>query len=283
LIVLGYEGEPYLRVGPDGVFRNSRSPATYLNTTRYGGVTVPPDADPNAPPNWVKIGSGRTVLWHDHRTHWMGGTLPISVRRSPSSFHTVFPWKIDLTEAGRPIEITGSLNWVPGSSSGPWLAGLVLLAAVGIVAGTTRRWAPAMLAFTALIVVADVLHAVGTGLAFAGSVGYRLLILGGSYYSVVAWALGVVAVRLLSRKSIDGLFAAVFTGLVIGLFGGLADVGSLWRSQVPFAWGTTFARVIVMVSIGGSVGLVVGAIVAFRRNRAKPGAEAEVEQAITPA
>jgi hypothetical protein len=32
--VLGYDGEPYLRVGPRGVFENTRSPATYLNRSR---------------------------------------------------------------------------------------------------------------------------------------------------------------------------------------------------------------------------------------------------------
>src|SRR5215211_273095 len=34
--VLGYESEPYLRVGPRGVFENQRSPAVYLNRDRYG-------------------------------------------------------------------------------------------------------------------------------------------------------------------------------------------------------------------------------------------------------
>ena len=32
--IYGYEGEPYLRFSRDGVFRNARSPATYLNEAR---------------------------------------------------------------------------------------------------------------------------------------------------------------------------------------------------------------------------------------------------------
>ncbi|MCU1485651.1 MAG: hypothetical protein JWN67_2397, partial [Actinomycetia bacterium] len=44
LTVLGYEDEPYLRIGRDGVFENRRSPATYLNATRTGGEQPPADA-----------------------------------------------------------------------------------------------------------------------------------------------------------------------------------------------------------------------------------------------
>jgi hypothetical protein len=63
------------------------------------------------------------------------------------------------------------------------------------------------------------------------------------------------------------LFAAVFTALVIGLFGGLADVVSLARSQVPFEWGVRSAQVLVAVSIGVGAGLVIGSVIAFRLNR----------------
>src|ERR1035441_3724017 len=34
VVVLGYQGEPYLRVGPAGVFENMQSPSTYLNCSR---------------------------------------------------------------------------------------------------------------------------------------------------------------------------------------------------------------------------------------------------------
>ncbi|MCG5450277.1 hypothetical protein NIE111_001797, partial [Micromonospora sp. NIE111] len=44
--VIGYSGEPYLRVGPDGVFENSHSPATYLNRTISGNTALPAEADP---------------------------------------------------------------------------------------------------------------------------------------------------------------------------------------------------------------------------------------------
>ena len=38
VVVPGYSDEPYLRIGPDGVWRNANSPATYLNLDRFGRV-----------------------------------------------------------------------------------------------------------------------------------------------------------------------------------------------------------------------------------------------------
>ncbi len=60
VVILGYDGEPYLRFTADGVFRNTRSPATYLNEDRFANVTVPASADPEAPPEWERVSSSQT-------------------------------------------------------------------------------------------------------------------------------------------------------------------------------------------------------------------------------
>src|SRR4051794_32439952 len=60
IVVLGYQGEPYLRVGPGGVFENRQSPSTYLNCSRQGCPT-PPGLDPTGPPEWRQISSGHTA------------------------------------------------------------------------------------------------------------------------------------------------------------------------------------------------------------------------------
>ena len=49
--VLGYEDEPYLRIGPSGVFENLHSQSTYINRTRArstvpAGIDVSPTAVP---------------------------------------------------------------------------------------------------------------------------------------------------------------------------------------------------------------------------------------------
>ena len=59
VVVIGYQDEPYLRVGADGTVQvNDRSPARWLNEKRLADVPVPPSADPTAPPAWRTIGHG---------------------------------------------------------------------------------------------------------------------------------------------------------------------------------------------------------------------------------
>jgi len=268
LTILGYQGEPYLRIGPDGVYGNKLSPATYLNVTRTYYGTIPSYANSKAAPVWEKVSGGHSVIWHDHRIHWMGGPTPPEVRSDPGSPHVVFPWTINMVAAGTPVAIRGELQWVPGASPWPWIALVVLLGMAGIAAGRGRHWSTQLLVLLAVLIVTDAIHAVGTGLDVPGSGLHKvLLIFAGSYYSIVAWVLGAVAIRLLARRNIDGLFAAVFAALVIGLFGGLADVIALARSQVPFLFGMTLDRVLIAVSLGLGAGVVVGSVLAFRRNR----------------
>src|SRR5262245_36113146 len=57
VVVLGYDDEPYLRVGPRGVFENTRSPATYINRTLTPSAP-PKSADSSAPPEWRRVSDG---------------------------------------------------------------------------------------------------------------------------------------------------------------------------------------------------------------------------------
>ena len=61
LVILGYQGEPYLAFRDGRVYRNTHSPATYLNDDRYGQVALPDQADPKARPSGNRSRPARTT------------------------------------------------------------------------------------------------------------------------------------------------------------------------------------------------------------------------------
>ena len=141
IVVEGYEGEPYLLFTRDAVYRNERSPATYLNDDRYGQVDVPKTANAKAAPVWKPVAAGVEYAWHDHRIHWMSTVPPPVVRNAKDVPHHIFDWTIPGTVDGKPMTIAGSLDYSPPGGGLPWewiLAGLVVLAAAATWA--YQRW-----------------------------------------------------------------------------------------------------------------------------------------------
>lgn len=268
VIVLGYQDEPYLRINQDGVFENTKSPATYLNADRKATQAVPATADPDAPPEWRKVASGNTARWHDHRAHWMGDRDPPNVRRAPNREHVVYPeWKVHLRVDGQPVVATGDMRWIPPPSAAPWLLLAAALLAACLLAARSSRWAPLLAAALAVLLVVDLFHEFGIGWANAGPATTKVSrVVVGSFFAVVAWVVAVIALRQLARKAPDGVLAAAFAGAVIALFGGVGDLPSLFNSQVPFAWSAPLARLSVAVSLGLGFGLVGAAVVAGKRH-----------------
>ena len=147
LFVLAYRsagedpGEPFLRIGPDGVFENRSSPYTYSIQDRYGATPQPPGADPDAEPQWVQISDGPTALWHDHRIHWMAPTVPPAVV-DPDVETVIFPeWEVPFRIGDEVHIVTGDLRWVPGPSPWQWLLG-GLFATLPALAGLRTRPVP---------------------------------------------------------------------------------------------------------------------------------------------
>jgi hypothetical protein len=133
LTVLGYEGEPYLRVGPEGVFENRASAATYQNTDRYANVgELPPDVGANEEPRWQQVSDANRYLWHDHRAHWMSQNLPPSVT-DPNTETVVQQWEVPFTIDGRERTVEGELRWIPTPSAAVWLAAALLLTAPALL------------------------------------------------------------------------------------------------------------------------------------------------------
>jgi hypothetical protein len=159
VVVFGYQTEPYLRFVPgDGVYRNSLSPATYLNEDRFGDVDMPPGTSATAEPDWVNVTTGNSFAWHDHRTHWMARTDPLVVADDPGRQHLVLEFEIPLQVGDDdPVAAAGDLRWLPDVAWWPPIAVLVAAASALVVAvalvsrPTADRWAP--LARVATVVV----------------------------------------------------------------------------------------------------------------------------------
>jgi len=264
VVVLGYDGEPYLRVGPRGVFVNDRSPARFINRSLRAPGTVPASADPDAAPEWRRTDDGRTVRWHDHRAHWMGDDEPPAVRADPDASHVVQRFRVELRTGDETVRVVGDVRWVPPPSPWPWLAGATVVA-VGLVALARRRLGAVLALGLGLLIGAQVLHVIGLWGGSTASVGSRL---GASAYSLGGIALAVIALVVLARRGVHAAVpVALLAGLFLALAGGLADVTTLSRSQVPSTLPAWLARLAVALTMGAGVGVAVAAGLALRRER----------------
>ncbi len=268
VLVPGYSGEPYLRIGPDGVWRNANSPATYLNLDRYGDAQPPANADADAEPDWQQVSTEARYVWHDHRTHWMTeDLLPPVVRADPTRSHTVAEWTVPLRHGDTDVEVTGLLTWTPPPSPAlvwPIYTALVLLpVGAGVLARTARPLAAVM----AVGALAAVWHALATPPPPAtvgthtGAVVSALLPAG---TALLVAAVGVRA-ALRRRGAMAGLLAVVLGWLL--LVQGLPDVDVLWSANVASSGPQPLARAAVAVLVGCGAGLVAGGIAAVRRFR----------------
>ncbi len=267
ITIIGYEGEQYLQVGPQGVFENLESPATYLNCSRTG-CPIPGGLDLSGPPKWKKISSGHIARYHDHRTHWMGTTPPPDITRAPNQFHVQADWTVTMTQGPTLITVKGDYVWVPGSSPIPWILVALVLAAVGAGLGLLGLWGAPLAVAAVVVTLNDLYHAIGIAGFWSGNFTYRFeKFFSGSYYSIVGWALGFVGAWLLVRRRVDGLYAVVFAGGSAALFTGLLDITVLSRSQAPFTASITIDRITVAISLGLGIGVAIGSLIAIRATK----------------
>jgi hypothetical protein len=268
VLVPGYSDEPYLRIGPDGVWRNAHSPATYINLDRYGRAQLPEHADASAEPEWKQVSTEPHYVWHDHRTHWMTESLlPPAVQADPGREHTISEWTVPLLHGETPVEVRGVLTWSPPPS--PWLvwplyAGLVLVAvAAGLLARSTRPLGVLLLVGAP----AALWHALATPeppvsiSSHAGAIASALL---PALTAVLVAGLGFRAAWR-GRGAMAGLMAVVLGWLL--LVQGLPDVDVLWSANVLSSGPQPVARLAVAVLVALGLGFVVGGIAAVRRFR----------------
>jgi hypothetical protein len=131
--VEGYEGEPYVRIQPDGTVEiNQDSPTFYLNQDRFADAPVPESADETAPPDWRVANESGQYSWHDHRIHYMSQGTPGQVK-DESERTKIFDYEVPLVVGDRRVNVLGTLYWV-GQDDGLPVAPFIALGAVALIA-----------------------------------------------------------------------------------------------------------------------------------------------------
>jgi hypothetical protein len=112
LSVLDDGGQPFLRVGPEGVLANLASPSWYLSNSPNGDAVVPPDAQPGAPPRWARVAAEPAWGWFDHRLHPTPRQVASGTRRARKTT-TLARWTVPFDYGGEPVRATGRVVYEP--------------------------------------------------------------------------------------------------------------------------------------------------------------------------
>jgi hypothetical protein len=128
--VVGYGGEDYLRIAPNGAEENSNSLTSAINASPSLDKLSSAGAATSAaqPPKWVKRGEQPTTTWRDYRVLWTNKQRPPIVETAPHSEHKVFSWAVQLKVGSQPVLVLGDVRW----TGAPWetTTQLVLIAVV---------------------------------------------------------------------------------------------------------------------------------------------------------
>jgi hypothetical protein len=216
----------------------------------------------------VRIGDAGQARWHDHRTHWMGGAAPATVRHDPDHAHTVARWQIPLRVDGHRVAIVGTIRWSPPPAAWPWwLVALGFLVVVVLAARTAPR--PTALVALGALAVGETLHLWGAWPFSTASTGGRV---GENLPSIAAIAIALVAGGWIAGRSVWSAAPLVIgAGLFCLVAGGLADLAILSHSWIPSRLDPMLARVLVALALGVGTGVIV--IGARHLRAARPAAD----------
>lgn len=255
--VRGYNGEPYLRWSAEGIVeQNRRSPATYLNTDRFGtaeSAELPADADAAAAPEWDVVADDGVYAWHDHRAHWMLAQPPLGLGPGDQIVDDVIPVIVE----GEVIELEVASYWQDPPSLLPALSGAAL--GFGAVLAVRKREA-------ALWVL------LGVGAVAGATVGMAqfLSLPSATEPSPILWALPVVAlvaagagalVRQAPATHLPLVFGGAVALVVLATLRFDAMTKAILPTDLPF-WVDRFATAFSLVS---GVGAVVLSAIALGR------------------
>jgi hypothetical protein len=258
IVVLGYSGEAWLRVGPRGTFENEYSNSAYVERQRPGQPSGPPPdpAKASGPPRWRRTGDGNTLVWRDRRTRFEGPT-PDQVLRAPGQGHPVVPrWTVELRRGRTAVAIAGRISYVPPPNPLPWALAAVALFVVTVLTVHFVPWPWVLGHCLALLIAVDVVHSFANAAVSGGSLATQAgNVLRGGPIAVIAWVLGVGAIVTLGSRTDIGIILGGSAALMIAVYGGVTDASALSSSQVPSALAPFLLRAAVALSLGVGFGI----------------------------
>jgi hypothetical protein len=244
VVVLDYQGGRFLRFDSRGVQVNERSPMYYLNLTPQIAPSI--KLTPTMRPDWHRVSSGHSDVWHDGRLAALSQTL-----QAPGA-RVLGRWTVPLLVDGHRREISGLLRHRPRPTLAWWwplaAALLILPALLRLRDRALERRVSRPLA--AVTIIAAAAAAIGAGLHGRPGVTGWLVAVMLAELAVLGWS----AVRLIRGK--DGPLSLGLVAIVAG-YRGLVGVAVLWRGYILLAIPALLSRVSIAVCLAGAVSLAV--------------------------
>jgi hypothetical protein len=177
VVVLGVEGEPFLRFSRGGVEVNLASP-----TAASARVIAAKDAGSTSRAVWRRLTRGHVFAWHEGRLR----PLP-DVRGGETRPSRVGSWSIPLQVDGQRVSLVGGEWFAAAPPLWPWLlAGVLLLAAAGLGA-RVLSWTVRERVLSVLVPVAVAALLAGwLGIGLAGRVTLLPVLFAGVLVALVA-------------------------------------------------------------------------------------------------
>lgn len=223
VVVYGYLGEPFLRVGTHGDVVEDHSP-----TAAAAGIVGKSNAD------------ARAVTWHDSR-----------VKGLPPHASTA-RWSIPISVDGHRALIAGVVQRLPAPQPWPWIALLAVFLALVAVAGLRCLLARAAVVLATVAMAATVLTAAGFALDAYASPGTWIAGLDEAAFAAAA-AAGLAWAPPIGRAAAAG--GAGLLGVAVGLSKGALFLHPIVLSVFP----GTFARLLAAVSIAAGLAAAIAA------------------------
>jgi hypothetical protein len=232
VLVLGSLREPMVRIAWPGVWINAESPTAAADGLVTGDRQ-----------GWIRVGSGRSYTWHDHRL-----SPPSASRPGPAGRFSI---PVDI--AGRPATISGTFIRVARPAAWPWPVAAAVLVG-GIVVALRRRSLRTALTVTVGVVAGAAAFVEVTTFAVrdAPTGGVAWLQIGTAL--TVACILAVMLVRLRGRARVH---AAGVVGAVAAAVS-LSSLSVFWHGVVISMLPGTAARAVCGLAIvcgAGAAGL----------------------------